>query len=421
MRQMLIQVPAGRGGEVLRRADDCGLANTVVWQAADAERDWDLIVAHVTNDKVDDLLSALEPIPGLHLTLNTTGVLVLSPEAVAPPEPAFDVTPRSPIEIFLNRSLGEGEWRALAGYALVAGIVVWIGLYEEVIYLLTAAMLVAPFAGPALTTAVASASGDIPLLRKAVLRYLWTVLLSVLAAALLTLVAGMQLSTRLMVDVVSLSPYSLLLPVAAGAAGALFVVHSEESSSVSGAAVGMLVAAALAPPAGVLGMGMAMGEWALAGRAVFVIAAQLVGINLVASMVFRLHGMSPQRPTFSVGRRGVFPLAMTVSFVCLAVLAAAAVAVPGLQRDLTIRTATQEVSAVIAEAALGILVDADVRFAPYASDPDRIVATVHVEPPPGAEPAEVRDAVTAVVGESLRRTAPAARALVDVVVLHPEG
>lgn len=45
---------------------------------------------------------------------------------------------------------------------------------------------------------------------------------------------------------------AVLLPLAAGAAGALNLFQSERSSLVSGAATGMLVAASLAPPAGII-------------------------------------------------------------------------------------------------------------------------------------------------------------------------
>jgi len=52
------------------------------------------------------------------------------------------------------------------------------------------------------------------------------------------------------VDVSEISSVGALLPLVAGAAGALNQMQAQSNSLVSGTAVGLLVAAALAPPAG---------------------------------------------------------------------------------------------------------------------------------------------------------------------------
>jgi hypothetical protein len=59
-------------------------------------------------------------------------------------------------------------------------------------------------------------------------------------------------------------PHEIVL----GAAGALNLCQSERSSLVSGAATGMLVAASLAPQAGLIRMGAAIGEWEMRHRRV---------------------------------------------------------------------------------------------------------------------------------------------------------
>ena len=59
--------------------------------------------------------------------------------------------------------------------------------------------------------------------------------------------------------------------IAAGAAGAINLMQSERSSLVSGAATGMLVAASLAPPAGIIGMAAAIGRWDMAVSGLFLL------------------------------------------------------------------------------------------------------------------------------------------------------
>jgi hypothetical protein len=57
-----------------------------------------------------------------------------------------------------------------------------------------------------------------------------------------------------MVSISRISRVSVVLPLAAGAAGAIHLFQSERSSLVSGAAVSLLIAASLASPAGLVGM-----------------------------------------------------------------------------------------------------------------------------------------------------------------------
>ena len=105
----------------------------------------------------------------------------------------------------------------------------------------------------------------------------------------------------------------MLLPLAAGAAGALSLSQAQRSSLVSGAAIGILVAAALAPPAGLIGMATVMGRWELVLSGGFLLGLQLFGINLSGAVVFRLFGLSPAGPRYSRGRHWVVWLSLAVT------------------------------------------------------------------------------------------------------------
>lgn len=243
MRQLLIQVPRGCGKQVLETAKAFDGANLALFEAMGSDGTIDLVIVHLANNKVEELLGELESLPQLHVTLIPQGVMALQPP---PEEAARQVTSvelRSPIEIFLAGLQSVGSWKGFLGYAAAAGVVVWIGLYTNTNYLLVAAMLIAPFAGPAMNLAIATARGDITLLKRSIAPYFNALAVTIFVALALSLILQQEIPTTQMIQTSELSSVAVLLPLAAGAAGALNLVQSERSSLVSGAAVRMLVAA----------------------------------------------------------------------------------------------------------------------------------------------------------------------------------
>jgi hypothetical protein len=159
MRQLSVRVPRGCGAEVLAAAGGHGGTNLASVEARCESGNVDLVHVSVPNSEVGPLLDALERVPDLHVTLAPQGVVTLRPPASQAPKQATDVGPRSPIEVFLGGLQSVGSWKGFLGYAVAAGLVVWIGLITNTVYLLTAAMLIAPFAGPAMNAALATARG----------------------------------------------------------------------------------------------------------------------------------------------------------------------------------------------------------------------------------------------------------------------
>jgi uncharacterized hydrophobic protein (TIGR00271 family) len=363
MRQLLVQVPRGHGTAVLKIAAACDGANLAQYEASGHDGPVDLVIVHVSNDKVEQLLKELQTLPDLHATLIPSGVIALQPPAAQAPQQVTDVTVRSPIEIFLAGLQSIGSWTGFLGYAVAAGVVVWIGLFTNTIYLLVAAMLIAPFAGPAMNGAIATARGDWHLLRQSLLRYVAALAVTIAIAGALSLIMRQEIATSLMVATSNISAVAVLLPLVAGAAGALNLVQSERSSLVSGAAVGMLVAASLAPPAGLVGMAMALGEWAMAKNGLFVLVLQLVGINLSGAMVFRFFGLSAQGVRYHRGTGWVFGATLAVTIIALAgLLAWQFTDQPELQRSSQAERAAAQIQEVVNTSKLAHLVEADVRF-----------------------------------------------------------
>lgn len=381
MRQMTVRVPRGCGAEVMATASAHGGSNLTVLEARGEDGPADLVFVNLPNAEVGPLLNSLERLPDLHVTLDTKGVLTLQPPTAAVSDQVTDVSPRSPVEVLLGGLQSVGSWKGFLGYAVAAGIVVWVGLFTSTVYLLTAAMLIAPFAGPAMNAALATARGDATLFGRSIGRYFAALALTIAVAGILSLMLDQQVATAMMVQTSTLSSVAVLLPLVAGAAGALNLCQSDRSSLVSGAATGLLVAASLAPPAGVLGMGAAIGEWDMVKSATFVLLLQLVGINLAGAVVFRLFGVTPQGVRFARGRRWVGITAWAGSAVAVAGLLAWQFAdPPSLQRSTRAQRAVAEVEQVVKHSGVARLVEANLRFTrPDIDDQDTLLAVVYVQ------------------------------------------
>ncbi len=228
MRQLLIRVPHGHGEEAARMARAHKGTNIAIGDASDGDTRLQLVHADVSNSEVEGLLDRLEAIPDLAVTMQPRGVIALRPPASHAPDQAVDVQPRSPIEIFLSGLQSIGSWTGFLSYAAAAGVVVWIALFTEVVFLLTAAMLIAPFAGPAMNAALATARGDLYLLRQSLLRYFAALAVTIAVAFVLSIVLRQQIATGLMVEMSLRSSVAVLLPLVAGAAGALNLTQSEQ-------------------------------------------------------------------------------------------------------------------------------------------------------------------------------------------------
>lgn len=381
MRQLLIQVPRGTGKEILEIAQKYDGANLAQFQATGSDGAIDLAIVHVSNSKVEGLLGELEDLPELHVTLIPRGVMPLQPPAFEAPEQVTNVEPRSPIEIFLAGLQSVGSWKGFLGYAAVAGVVVWIGLFTNTNYLLVAAMLIAPFAGPAMNVAIATARGDVTLLKRSLIRYFAALGVAIIIAGSLSLILQQQVVTELMLATSTVSAVAVLIPLVSGAAGALNLVQSERSSLVSGAAAGMLVSVSLAPPAALVGMAIAMNRWDMAINGLFLLLLQLVGINLSASLVFRAYGLSSRGTRYGRGKKWLIPVALSITVLALiGLLTWQFLNTPNLQRSSIVQRANAEIQEVLDESSLAELIEANVRFtAPKIEGQNTLLVTLYVQ------------------------------------------
>jgi uncharacterized hydrophobic protein (TIGR00271 family) len=419
MRQLLIQVPEHCGAKALDIASRYDAVNSMRLEAAGTDGPGELVILHVSNNKVGDLIASLGEIPDLKVTLLPRGVLVFQPPAEEAPEQVIDVQPRSPIEIFLAGLQSIGSWKGFLGYAVAAGIVVWIGLYTNTVYLLVAAMLIAPFGGPAMNVALATARGDWVLLRQSVLRYFSALGVAIVVAWLLSILLRQEVPTPEMVERSQISEVAVL----AGAAGALNLVQSERSSLVPGAAVGMLVAASLSPPAGLVGMASALGQWDMALSGLFVLFLQLAGINLTGSLVFRIAGLSSEGSRYDRGKPWLFRLSLALTTLALAALLTLQFwTSPDLRRPSQAQRAAAEIQNVVDQSEHARLVETNVRFT-RADIPGQntLLVVTYVQPTEGTDrsPEQIRAELTSAIQTHLLQQGYNVTPLVDIIVLAP--
>lgn len=360
MRRLTIKVDTGQGIHVKSRAEKLGGKNLTITQADTGE----LVTVHISNNQVSNFIESLDDFKEAEINLIPRGVITMYPPSDEVADQVTDVTFRSPLEIYLGGLQSVGSMKGLLSYALAGGMIVWIGLYTNTAFLLVAAMLVSPFAGPAMNAAVGAASGEKSLLLDSLKRYFIAIAVAAVVAFILSFLVKQQYATPLMISVSHISQVSVLLPLLAGFAGAINLVQSERNSLVSGAAVGMLVAASLAPPTALIGMALNFGNWQLIRSGVFLLILQLAGIQLAAALVFRYAGnVTVNVARFAKGEEYLFKLSVGLSvLIGGALLYWQFSSQPGLQKS-SLSTEITEIMKISLDKVQYIkTIDADTRF-----------------------------------------------------------
>lgn len=286
MRQLIVKLEKGHAKHMDNSIHEFKGKNSIHLP----EKDYDVYILNLENREVNNFIKSLHDIGAKEISIFPQGIITLYPPADEAPEQVADVQPKSSLEIFLGGIQSVGSIFGLIGYSIAAGIIVWIGLYTGVSYLLVAAMLVAPFAGPAMNAALATAAGKSKLLVSSLSRYGLAIFTGISTSFLLSVIFPVTVLTPLMIDVSHVSFLAVLLPLISGFAGGINICQSERDSLVSGAAVGILVAASLAPPVGLIGMGIYLMDWEVVLSSVFRVVLQLLGIHISATLVFYFYG-----------------------------------------------------------------------------------------------------------------------------------
>lgn len=302
MRQLILKVPEGNKETIYKAVEENGGKNTISIPI----EDHDVFILYLPNNKVNNFLRSIGNLDKREVNLLPQGIIALSPPESEAPDQVADVHPKSSLEIYLGGIQSVGSMFGLISYSIAAGAIVWIGLFTTTIPLLIAAMLVAPFAGPAMNAALATAAGKLSLLKSSLKRFGIAIFFGILTSYLLTLIFSLETYTPLMIQASQVSKFAIFLPLFSGFAAAINLCQPERDSLVSGAAVGILVAATLVPPTSLVGIGIYLQDWEVVFHSLFTVILQLLGIHLAASLVFYFHGhITPRGIQFQEGRKAV--------------------------------------------------------------------------------------------------------------------
>ena len=157
------------------------------------------------------------------------------------------------------------------------------------------AMLVAPLMSPIIGLGLGALIGDEKLLKTAASALFKGAFIAVIMAILLTWFnealpfITLQTLPAEVLSRTSPSPIDLMIALAGGLAAAFALAQP----SISAALPGVAIATALMPPLGVVGIGIAMGRWEVAGGAFLLFITNAVTISFASMLVFFALGFDP--------------------------------------------------------------------------------------------------------------------------------
>jgi uncharacterized hydrophobic protein (TIGR00271 family) len=173
------------------------------------------------------------------------------------------------------------------------------------------AMLVAPLLGPLVAISVGLVTARLRLFSRAMFTVFVGAASGVACGWLLGLVVPLESPTAEMLARGNPTLLDAGVALAAGAVGAYATARKEIPAALAGVAI----AAALVPPLGTIGLGIALGDWGLAFGATLLFLTNIVSVAVVGSGVFLWLGMRPgerglreKRAALSLGLVGMMTL-----------------------------------------------------------------------------------------------------------------
>jgi uncharacterized hydrophobic protein (TIGR00341 family) len=171
---------------------------------------------------------------------------------------------------------------------VLSAIVVGVGLLENNVAMIIGGMVLAPLMGANVALSLGSTLGDFNLASRALKTLLVGVAVSIGVGICFGILVHIdptsaEISVRTRVHV-----GDVVIALGAGVAGSLAF-----TTRVSGTIVGVMVAVALMPPLVVFGMLLGSQDPKLAGSALLLLVANLIGINLSGVLAFVAQGVHP--------------------------------------------------------------------------------------------------------------------------------
>ena len=246
--------------------------------------------------KPEQRQTILDALQGILSTSLSARVVVIPVEATLPreEEPEKETKNISATETTreeLYNSIGKNA-RLNRTYLLLiflSTVVVAIGLLKDNVAVVIGAMVIAPLLGPNLAMALGTALGDTDLMWKAFKTGLAGMSLALGLSILIGIFWPLNIESRELLARTYVGLDSAVLAMASGAAAVISL-----TSGIPSILVGVMVAVALLPPAATLGLMLGAGQTDLAYGAAFLLAVNIVAINLSAKLGFLIQGIKPR-------------------------------------------------------------------------------------------------------------------------------
>jgi len=203
--------------------------------------------------------------------------------------PTLEAEERS--EVYLQTR--EGSRADVDFFVMIAlsAIIASLGLLLNSAAVIIGGMLVAPLMSPIIGIALSIALGNVRLLRDAIESTIKGVFVAVVVGLVVGSISPLSVVTSEILARTRPDLLDLVVALASGAAGAYAMSRKEVSAALPGVAI----AAALVPPLGVVGIGLAIHRAGVAGGGLLLFTTNLVAITFAGAMVFLLLGFRPAR------------------------------------------------------------------------------------------------------------------------------
>lgn len=171
---------------------------------------------------------------------------------------------------------------------MLSSLVAAIGLVRDSPIVILAAMVIAPLLSPNMALALGTTLGDLSLVKKAAFANIFGVVLAFLTANLVGLFIIVDPSVSQISERTTVAYSDIAVAIASGAAGVLSL-----TGGVSSVLVGVMVAVALLPPLVVFALLLQAGYVPEALGSLGLLAANIICVNLSATLTFVLQGIKP--------------------------------------------------------------------------------------------------------------------------------
>lgn len=174
-------------------------------------------------------------------------------------------------------------------FTILASIVCSIGLVKDNAAVVIGAMVIAPLLGPNLGLAFGAALGDKEFIIQAIKTNITGLVLTFSIAIITGLLIQLPVDSHELISRTDVGFDAIALALAAGSAAVLSL-----TTGLSSSLVGVMVAAALMPPALAVGLFIGNGHFANAYSAGLLLIANIICISLASQVIFLLKGIKPR-------------------------------------------------------------------------------------------------------------------------------